>query len=1385
MASGILRAVNSLHHTLLTCWIGAALLLGGCLKVPERPLVEPDIEAAPLPGPDGVLCQPCYSRLDCGATEGILCARISPEEGSFCTIACVSSDECPSDYECRNKTTAASPDEPLGVCIPITEHCTCSAEAIDKAAQTACYDNADKDCVGIRSCTPEGLGACSASENGDVCEGDLDGDGHGDNTDNCPENYNPDQVDTDQTNGGDVCDQPLPPTMSLLTTSPGNQPNVEILALSIGQAIVELFLGEDCSGDALQSLENTDNGEVTFQLTVDEETTTWSSRVTNSAGLTSLCSNPVTYAYDTLPPNVPTIAASDVTSPSNKPLNENGKVMVNVTGTLDGGEEGLQISIRSQTCDGEGIGNGAGNDFNVNGGGIAVALQPNEANLLFAKAIDAAGNESACQVDPFVFVHDNVAPAPPVIDTTSTTSPTNASAVEVSLSVEEGATALVFNGAECTEENELVQANVAENLTTVKVRLDLLFGTQNEFSFKAIDQATNVSACTDTLTFVQDSVPPPSVVDLAISTLDDGTQSLSGVAVEASTVTVFSNESCSKEVDTASVLDNGFAFPLGTLALNQEHSFWVRSYDLANNPSDCVGPTSYTKDTMPPVFSGVLSVRATSDQSIKVTWEAAVDNLKPNDPITYKVCHSKTPGVCSGGGAGVGVVDSLETDMEGLDMATRYYVHVVAQDASGNVSENTIERSAETFGEHGLIGISQGRTHRCMLMSHGEVYCSGSNTYGQVGSAFLGEFEEPEKVTIQGVVEVAAGGYHTCALLGNGSVWCWGRNQHLQVGVDGSDALSTPTQVMGLPAATSLSIGENHSCALSASAEVWCWGLNSFGLLAQPTDLSKTSTPLKADAFGNVRDLAAGKLHTCVVDVTGDVLCVGNGAEYQLGSDEAGFSDVPQTVESLPLNALSVATADGLTCAILTDRSLWCWGEEAYALSDIKNPPEPWLPLKIADNSLQVVLGDGYGCRLTTLGEVICWGEEAPNGVSDDFPIEPHGPWRALTARGSVACAQTANGQAHCVDSPPSGDISSPLTPTAPRLPVGLAASESATVLLRSDGSITMLGSLNDPLSNDALNVTLSAAALPSAPIAVDVSSHHLCAILANGDVACWGDNTYGQLGNGTTEDSQDAVLHAGLQATHVTVGERHSCAALTTGELACWGDNASGQFVHSNVAASLIPLFDNLPDWPPGKTSWAEQVEAGKDYSCVITTNGAMLCDGLNDFDQCGNLPDKGIVTMEAGSVRTVSLYRDFTCAGTTTGAVMCWGRNDTGQLGGADDGSPISIPTLVPDVGQAKDVRVGQTHACTLQSNGKVTCWGDSQEGQTGTGLGGVTAPTALLLPQEAKAIKALAVGGQHTCVLDASGQVLCWGSNQKGQTGQNIGEGTDLLPSFVPNL
>jgi alpha-tubulin suppressor-like RCC1 family protein len=101
---------------------------------------------------------------------------------------------------------------------------------------------------------------------------------------------------------------------------------------------------------------------------------------------------------------------------------------------------------------------------------------------------------------------------------------------------------------------------------------------------------------------------------------------------------------------------------------------------------------------------------------------------------------------------------------------------------------------------------------------------------------------------------------------------------------------------------------------------------------------------------------------------------------------------------------------------------------------------------------------------------------------------------------------------------------------------------------------------LNDPLSNDALNVTLSAAALPSAPIAVDVSSHHLCAILANGDVACWGDNTYGQLGNGTTEDSQDAVLHAGLQATHVTVGERHSCAALTTGELACGGDNASGR---------------------------------------------------------------------------------------------------------------------------------------------------------------------------------------------------------------------------------
>ena len=251
--------------------------------------------------------------------------------------------------------------------------------------------------------------------------------------------------------------------------------------------------------------------------------------------------------------------------------------------------------------------------------------------------------------------------------------------------------------------------------------------------------------------------------------------------------------------------------------------------------------------------------------------------------------------------------------------------------------------------------------------------------------------------------------------------------------------------------------------------------------------------------------------------------------------------------------------------------------------------------------------------------------------------------------------------------------------------------------------------------------VALDSTALPLASVqAISSGGHHSCALTATGGVKCWGQNSYGQLGDGSPFIHSVAMDVSGLTSgvTAVTTGYSHSCALTDAGGVKCWGHNSFGQLGNGTLTTTYSAT-DVI-----GLASGVSAISAGGWHTCALTTAGAVKCWGRNFY---GGLGDGSTTTRTtpvdvvglAGGVRAISSGQYHTCALTETGGVKCWGWNSNGQLGTGDwpDSSvPVDVSGLISGV---VEVAAGDYHTCALTGAGGVKCWGSNQAGQLGDGL------------------------------------------------------------------
>ena len=194
----------------------------------------------------------------------------------------------------------------------------------------------------------------------------------------------------------------------------------------------------------------------------------------------------------------------------------------------------------------------------------------------------------------------------------------------------------------------------------------------------------------------------------------------------------------------------------------------------------------------------------------------------------------------------------------------------------------------------------------------------------------------------------------------------------------------------------------------------------------------------------------------------------------------------------------------------------------------------------------------------------------------------------------------------------------------------------------------------------------------------ISVGALHSCALTPTGAVMCWGYNSDGQLGDGTNTQRNSPVSIPSLTSgiTSISSGQYHTCAITSAGAVMCWGQNSYGQLGDGTTTQRNSPV--SIPSLTSGVTS----VSSGEYHSCALTSSGAVMCWGLNSNGQLGDGTNTqrnspvSIPSLTSG-VTSISSGAYHSCALTSAGAAKCWGRNSYGQLG---DGTTTMRHPLSP---------------------------------------------------------------------------------------------------------
>ena len=430
----------------------------------------------------------------------------------------------------------------------------------------------------------------------------------------------------------------------------------------------------------------------------------------------------------------------------------------------------------------------------------------------------------------------------------------------------------------------------------------------------------------------------------------------------------------------------------------------------------------------------------------------------------------------------------------------------------GDGTTNSSPTPVQVSGGSDWVAVAAGDSHTLALKSNGTLWAWGHNFYGELGDGTRNDRDAPVQIGTQtDWVAVAAGSMHSAALRSDGTLWTWGFNAYGQLGDGTTEDQLSPVIVMDTVADpdtdpdtdwVAVAVNDRFTMALKSNGTLWAWGYNLVGQLGDGTNFDSLEPVQEITSATNWRTVAAGYQHAVAAQSDDSLWTWGWNSSGQLGDGTTDNKNTPNYVGDAIRRWMKIAAGEMHTIATMTDGTLWAWGYNADGQLGDNSTVNRNVPVQEYSRGfdwIEVAAGLYHSVALKSNGSLWAWGLNNYGQLGDNTTITKHAPVREYTNAEDW---------------------------------VAVTAGDYHTVALKSDGTLWSWGSNEyGQLGNNSTvnsSVAIQEYYQDTDWVAVAAGINHTLALKSDGSIWAWGHNEYGQLGIGSTIDTNIPTPIAG-----------------------------------------------------------------------------------------------------------------------------------------------------------------------------------------------------------------------------------------------------------------